>query len=84
LRWGACGPKIVAMTTNRPLTLRLEPHADRQLIAGWVVDERGYEHYFSTWLGLLTLLEHARLVAAEGAPHGAGQAGTGRREARNE
>src|SRR5215207_1813069 len=55
------------MTTNRPLTLRLEPHADSQLIAGWVVDERGYQHYFSSWLGLLTLLAHARLVAAEGA-----------------
>jgi hypothetical protein len=77
LRGGACGPKIVAMTTNRPLTLRLEPHADSQLIAGWLCDEGGYEHYFSTWLGLLTLLEQARLVAAEGAPHGAVHAGTG-------
>jgi hypothetical protein len=63
------------MTTNRPLTLRLEPHADRQLIAGWVVDERGYEHYFSTWLGLLTLLEHARLVAADGGPARRGSSG---------
>jgi hypothetical protein len=84
LRGGESGAKIVAMTTNRPLTLRLEPHADSQLIAGWVVDERGYQHYFSTWRGLLTLLEHARLVAADGAPHGSGQAGTGRREARDE
>ena len=72
------------MTTNRPLTLRLEPHADGQPLAGWVVDERGDERYFTGWLGLLTLLEQARLVAADGAPHGAGHAGTGRREARNE
>jgi hypothetical protein len=72
------------MTTNRPLTLRLEPHADGQLIAGWLCAEGGYEHYFTGWLGLLTLLEQARLVAADGAQHGAGQAGTGRREARKE
>jgi hypothetical protein len=72
------------MTTSRSLTLRLEPHPDGQSIAGSVVDERGDEHYFAGWLGLLTLLERARLVAARGRQHGGGHEGTGRREARNE
>jgi hypothetical protein len=84
LRGGTGGPKIVAMTTNRPLTLHLEPHADSQLIAGWLCDERGDERYFTGWLGLLTLLEQARLVAACGPQHGASHAETGRRETRNE
>jgi hypothetical protein len=48
---------IVAMTTNRPLTLRKEPHSDAQLIAGWVRDEHGDEQYFEGWLGLFTVLE---------------------------
>ncbi len=34
------------MTTNRPLTLRMDSHADALLIAGWVCDERGDEQYF--------------------------------------
>lgn len=72
------------MTTSRSLTLRLKPHPDGQSIAGCVVDERGDEHYFAGWLGLLTLLEQARLVAARERWHGGGHEGTGRREARNE
>jgi hypothetical protein len=71
------------MTTSRSLTLRLEPNPDGQSIAGWVVDERGDEHYFAGWLGLLTLLEQARLGAC-GRQHGGGYEGAGRREARNE
>jgi hypothetical protein len=47
------------MTTNRPLTVRVDPQADAQLIAGWVCDERGDEQYFEGWLGLFTLLEQA-------------------------
>lgn len=72
------------MTTNRPLTLRLEPPGDSKLIAGWLDDERGEEHRFSGWLELLTLLERTRLTAADEPQHGASQAGTGRRETRNE
>jgi hypothetical protein len=72
------------MTTSRSLTLRLRPHPDGQSIAGWVVDEHGDEHYFAGWLGLLTLLEQARLGAACRRQHGGGHQGTGRREARNE
>jgi hypothetical protein len=45
------------MTTNRPLTLRVDPQADPQRIAGWVSDGHGDEHYFEGWLGLFTLLE---------------------------
>jgi hypothetical protein len=45
------------MTTNRPLTLRVDPQADAQLIAGWVCDECGDEQYFEGWLGLFTVLE---------------------------
>jgi hypothetical protein len=45
------------MTTNRPLTLRIDPQADDQPIAGWVCDERGDEHRFEGWLGLFTLLQ---------------------------
>jgi hypothetical protein len=45
------------MTTNRPLTLRIDPHADALLIAGWVCDEVGDEQHFEGWLGLFTLLE---------------------------
>jgi hypothetical protein len=51
-------------TTDRLLALRLEPHDDPQPIAGWLYDEHGGEHYFAGWLGLLTLLEQARLNAA--------------------
>ena len=47
------------MTTNRALTLRLEL-ADGKPITGSLCDERGNEHRFASWLGLLTLLEQAR------------------------
>jgi hypothetical protein len=51
----------------RLLALRPEPHADPQPIAGWLYDEHGGEHFFAGWLGLLTLLEQARLKAASDA-----------------
>ncbi len=50
--------------TESLLTLRLERHAHHELIAGWLYDERGGEQYFAGWLGLITLLEQARLKAA--------------------
>jgi hypothetical protein len=49
------------MSTGPLLTLRLDPHADDRVIAGWISDEGGDEQYFAGWLGLLTLLEQARL-----------------------
>jgi hypothetical protein len=73
LRRGAPALKIVAMTTNRRLTLHLEPAGDGKPIAGWLCDERGDERYFAGWLGLLTLLERARIATCE-PKHGASQA----------
>jgi hypothetical protein len=51
------------MTTSRSLQLRLEPGSDDGRIAGRLYDERGQRHDFSGWLGLLTLLEEARVRA---------------------
>ena len=48
------------MTTNRALTLSLEPSDVGEPIAGSLRDERGDEHRFTGWLGLLTLLEQAQ------------------------
>jgi hypothetical protein len=45
------------MTTNRSLTLHVDPHADPKLISGWISDEGGDEQHFEGWLGLFTLLE---------------------------
>jgi hypothetical protein len=45
------------MTTNRSLTLHVDPHADPELISGWISDEGGDEQHFEGWLGLFTLLE---------------------------
>jgi hypothetical protein len=62
------------MTTNRSLRLRLEPAPEEGRIAGRLYDERGAQHDFSSWLELLTLLEHARVRANQPGP------GDGRRE----
>jgi hypothetical protein len=70
LRRGAPALKIVAMTTTRRLTLRLEPADDGKPIAGWLRDERGDESYFAGWLGLLTLLEQAWLTVTCEPKHG--------------
>ena len=65
------------MTTTRRLTLRLEPSGDNKLITGWLCDERGEERYFTSWLGLLTLLERARLqVRAEARRESCGKGST--------
>jgi hypothetical protein len=45
------------MTTNRPLTLRVDSYSDPERISGWICDERGDEQHFEGWLGLFTLLE---------------------------
>jgi hypothetical protein len=75
LRAGGRGLKIVAMTTSRNLILRLEPSADGARIAGCLRDERGNEHHFTGWLGLLTLLEQARVTGAYEAHQGVDDAG---------
>jgi hypothetical protein len=72
------------MPTGRSLTLRLESHPDDQPIAGWICDERGQEQYFAGWLGLLTLLEQARLMATDAPQQSARHAGAGNRETRNQ
>lgn len=43
------------------LSLELRPAGAH--VAGSLVDERGLEHAFTGWLGLLTLLEAARVRA---------------------
>jgi hypothetical protein len=60
------------MTTNRPLTLHVDPHADPERISGWVCDESGDELHFEGWLGLFTLLEQTLWQ-----PTGAGTARVG-------
>jgi hypothetical protein len=47
--------------TGNPLTLHIEPRPNGQPIAGRLRDSCGEEHHFTGWLGLLTLLEQARL-----------------------
>jgi len=50
--------------TSNPLTLHIEPRPDGVGIAGRLSDGHGEEHQFSGWLGLLSLLEEARLNLA--------------------
>jgi hypothetical protein len=52
--------------TSKPLTVHIEPRPDGEVIAGRLCDGHGEEHQFTGWLGLLSLLEEARLaVVAE-------------------
>lgn len=51
----------------QPLRLSLELRPEGVALAGSLFDEHGAEHPFSGWLGLLTLLEAAR-VRAEPVP----------------
>jgi hypothetical protein len=48
------------MMDGQSLWLTLAPAADENRIAGRLRDERGAEHGFSSWLGLLSLLEAMR------------------------
>jgi hypothetical protein len=45
------------MTAPRPLSLSLEFQADGEGIAGCLSDRNGNHWDFSSWLGLLTLIE---------------------------
>jgi len=56
--------------TGTPLTLHLEPAPADQAIAGMLRDGCGQEHRFTGWLGLLTLLEQARVTVALERPAG--------------
>lgn len=49
------------MPTSRPVRLAIELQAADQRVSGRLTDERGERHPFGNWLGLLTLLEAARL-----------------------
>jgi hypothetical protein len=53
---------IEAMAATLQLTLF--PRAETPRIAGLLLDERGQEHGFSSWLDLLSLLEGARARTA--------------------
>lgn len=68
------GETVVSMTSNRRLTLHLEPPGHGEPIAGWLCDERGDERHFAGWLGLLTLLEQARLTVTREPERGASKA----------
>jgi hypothetical protein len=48
------------MTTTRSFCLLLELQSDGAQIAGRLRDEYGVDWPFSTWLGLLTLIERLR------------------------
>ena len=47
----------------QPLCLSLELRPCGAALAGSLRDERGEEHAFTGWLGLITLLEAARVRA---------------------
>jgi hypothetical protein len=51
------------MAPTPSLRLALKPALDERRIAGRLYDERGERHDFSSWLELLTLIEHARVRA---------------------
>jgi hypothetical protein len=52
------------MTVDRPLRLCLERGSADDRMVGRLYDELGAEHSFSSWLGLLALLEDARVRAS--------------------
>ena len=48
------------MTTTQPFCIWLEPQSDGERIAGRLRDQHGNDWPFSSWLGLLTLIERMR------------------------
>jgi hypothetical protein len=52
------------MTAMCSLCLSLELHSDGERIAGRLRDQHGNDWPFSSWLGLLTLIERLRLGAS--------------------
>ena len=55
------------MYRDPSLRLVIAPVADDDRIAGRLEDEHGREHPFSSWLGLLSLLDAARARARRAA-----------------
>ena len=53
------------MLHDQTLRLRLTPAPDDQRIVGRLQVEDGTEHQFSSWLGLLSLLDQARARAKD-------------------
>lgn len=51
------------MADSRSFSLTMAPAPDGSRISGRLRDEHGAEHRFSSWLGLLSLLEAARVRA---------------------
>ena len=52
---------------SEPLRMALELHRDGARISGFLRDERGTEHPFGGWLGLLSLLDAAHQNPSPGA-----------------
>ena len=48
------------MATDLSLRLVFATDGDGERMAGRLCDERGEEHHFSSWVGLLSLLDAAR------------------------
>jgi hypothetical protein len=63
--------------TGNPLILHLESNADGDGIEGRLRDGCGEDHRFTGWLGLLSLLEQARLTVVPESPSGSGTSGRG-------
>jgi hypothetical protein len=61
----AVGRTIVGMTTTCSLHLSLELRADGERVAGRLRDQHGNDWPFSSWLGLLTLIERLRASAIQ-------------------
>jgi hypothetical protein len=56
--------RVLAMTTTQPFCIWLEPQSDGERIAGRLRDQQGNDWPFSSWLGLLTLIERLRASAS--------------------
>ena len=56
--------EVLAVTSTRSLRLMLDLHSEGERIAGRLRDEHGNEWPFSSWLGLLTLIERMRASAS--------------------
>ena len=64
-------------TADLSLRLVFAPAADEHQVAGHLRDEHGQEYSFSSWLGLLSLLEgvRARVLPVRAGPVAAGERG---------
>ena len=64
------------MRRSRSLSLSLELSSDGERIAGRLGDQQGNDWPFSSWLGLLTLIERLRAGAASPSEEPSGEEGS--------